>query len=67
VKEIIGRCKRNACGAVARLLSGSIWAEGGKFKIVKDRKHQKNAFHYIAEEQEAGTFVWTYRGEEYWM
>ena len=67
VKIVFGRCKRNACAAVSRTLPGSIWAADGSFKPIKDRSHHENAYSYISTEQEVGTYVWTFRGEEYWM
>ena len=67
VKQIIGRCKRHACDAVAHLLQGSIWAADGEYKPVRTESHQQNAYDYITRKQGPGTFVWTFHGEEYWM
>jgi hypothetical protein len=67
VKAIAGRCKRQACERIKHLRTGHLWSAGGKFKRVKDRAHQLNVYDYITNRQEPGAFVWTFKGETYWM
>jgi hypothetical protein len=43
-------------------LPGSIWGEGGKYKPVRNREHQRNAFKYIRDDQAVGAWVWTFNG-----
>ena len=66
-KDLVGRCKRNACGAVHHILPGPLWSAGGSYKPIRNYDHHKNAYDYITTDQEPGTFVWTYKAEEYWM
>jgi len=58
IREIIGRCKRDACVAVHDALPGSIWSAAGEFKPVFDVRHFERAHAYITEKQEedAATF-----------
>lgn len=60
-KLTIGRCKRAACDAVKSQISGRIWSAGGEYRLIRDRAHQVNAFHYIREQQGEGAWVWTFK------
>ena len=60
VKRVVGRWKTTRTPAVRRRLPGSIWGEGGKYKPVRDRGHQRRAWKYIADEQGSGAWSWCY-------
>ena len=66
-RKAIGKCKQNASHAVRDLIPGSIWAEGGEFRRIKDADHLKNAYVYIRTKQEAGTVVWSHAVPEDWI
>jgi hypothetical protein len=38
---------------------GRLFAAGGKFKPIRDRKHQINTYHYILEHAAQGAWVWS--------
>ena len=59
VRRIIGKCKERASHAVRDFLAGSIWAEGGEYKLVNDDSHYGNAFYYIPTKQEPDALVWS--------
>ena len=61
-RRIVGTWKTVRTKATREALPGSIWGEGGKYKPVKDRGHQRAAFKYIRDDQGAGAWVWTYKG-----
>lgn len=61
VRQIMGHAKRHSSRAVKRVLPGSVWGEGGKFKRIADRNHQKAAFEYILYDQGADAWTWSYR------
>jgi len=63
IRQIIGRCKRHACEAVKRELTGRLWAASGEFKQVRDRSHQLNVYKYILVDQGPGAWTWSYRDD----
>ena len=61
VRQIAGHAKRHSSRAVRRVLPGSVWGEGGKFKRIANRDHQRAAFEYILYDQGADAWTWSYR------
>jgi hypothetical protein len=60
-RQVVGKWKCARSKLVRARLKGSIWGEGGKYKPVRSRAHQRSAFKYIRDEQGPGARVWTYR------
>jgi REP element-mobilizing transposase RayT len=67
VRYIIGMCKQRASHALRQVLPGSIWAEGGEYKLVKDDEHHENTFNYIRTKQGPDALVWSIRADENWI
>ena len=67
IRRIVGKCKQRASHAVRNYLPGSIWAEGGEFKLVKDDSHHENAFNYIRTKQGPDALVWSVVEGENWI
>ena len=67
IRRIIGKCKQRASHAVRQFLPGSIWAEGGEYKLVNDDSHYENAFNYICTKQGPDALVWSVLEEENWI
>lgn len=63
IRQIVGRCKRHATESMKPFLQGSVWSEGGEFRVVDDRDHEHNAYGYILIRQGADTWTWSYRDE----
>ena len=63
----IGKCKQKVSHALRDVLPGSIWSEGGEYKLIKDFAHGQNTFDYIRTKQEPGTIVWSNRVGENWI
>lgn len=61
IREIVGHAKRKSSRAVKDVLPGSIWGEGGKYKLVDSKGHQKNAFEYILYKQGADAWTWSFK------
>ena len=61
VRQIAGHAKRHSSRAVRRVLPGTIWGEGGKFKRIANRDHQRAAFEYILYDQGADAWTWSFR------
>jgi REP element-mobilizing transposase RayT len=61
IRQIAGHAKRHSSRAVKRLLPGSIWGEGGKFKRIADHDHQRATFEYILYDQGPDAWTWSYR------
>jgi hypothetical protein len=61
IKAIVGEAKRKASRAVKRELPGSIWAEGGTYKPIKSRGHQRSAYKYILCDQGPGAWTWSFK------
>jgi REP element-mobilizing transposase RayT len=59
VRRIVGQCKSVASHAIRETLPGRVWGYGGSFTRVKDKRHQKNVFQYILDQEDAWT--WSYR------
>jgi REP element-mobilizing transposase RayT len=66
-RKVIGKCKQKASHAVREVLPGTIWAEGGEFKPIKDQSHFQNTYNYIRTKQEAGAVVWSHHPTEDWI
>ena len=59
--QTVGKWKTARTAAVRKMLPGSIWGEGGKYKPVRSRDHLRAAYKYIRDEQGEGAWIWTYR------
>jgi len=55
---IAGKAKQISSYLVREEMPGRVWARGGRFKLIKDRKHQLNVFKYIWKRQERDAFTW---------
>jgi hypothetical protein len=66
-KKEVGKCKQKASHAVRALKPGSIWAEGGSYKCIKDAEHLHNTYGYIRTRQDPGTVVWSHNSNEDWI
>jgi hypothetical protein len=66
-RKQIGKCKQKASHAVRSIIPGTIWAEGGEFKPVRDASHLHNVFNYIRTQQEPGAVVWSHKPDEDWI
>ncbi len=67
VRRIIGKCKQRASHAVRHALPGSIWGEGGEYRLVMDDEHYDNAFNYIRTKQGPDALVWSILEDENWI
>lgn len=67
VKREVGKCKQKVSHALRDVLPGSVWSEGGEYKLVKDAGHFANAYNYIRTRQESGTVVWSHNPAENWI
>jgi REP element-mobilizing transposase RayT len=56
---LVGKAKNISSYLVRDELPGRVWAAGGRFKLIKDRRHQLNVFTYISKRQERGAWTWT--------
>lgn len=65
VKEVLGKCKQYASHQAP--IVGSIWSEGFKRELIRDKRHLHNTYAYLRCKQEAGTVVWSHRPEENWI
>lgn len=61
IREIVGHAKRKSSRAVKDVLPGSIWGEGGKYKLVDSKSHQKNVFEYILYKQGPDAWTWSFK------
>lgn len=61
IREIVGHAKRKSSRAVKDVLPGSIWGEGGKYKMVSTRSHLKNAVEYVLYDQGKDAWTWSFR------
>lgn len=61
IREIVGHAKRKSSRAVKDVLPGSIWGEGGKYKLVNSKSHLKSAFEYVLYDQGADAWTWSFR------
>jgi thiamine-monophosphate kinase len=61
IRAIVGRAKNRSSRAVRSTMPGSIWAEGGNYKRVKDRAHQLAVFEYILTKQGSDAWTWHFR------
>ncbi|MEA2736213.1 MAG: hypothetical protein QOE14_2664 [Humisphaera sp.] len=55
---IAGKAKRISSYLVRDEMPGRSWAAGGRFKLIKDRRHQLNVFKYIWKRQERDARTW---------
>ncbi len=67
VRRIIGKCKQRASHAVRHALPGSIWGEGGEYRLVKDDEHYEKTFNYIRTKQGPDARVWSILEDENWI
>jgi hypothetical protein len=67
MKKVVGRAKQKASHAIREFLPGSIWCEGGSYKIINDLDHLKNSYEYIRTRQDAGSIVWSHNDKEDWI
>jgi hypothetical protein len=67
MKREVGKCKQRASFEVRTLLPGTIWSEGGTYKLFEDVRHFHVTYDYIRERQEAGSIVWSHRTDENWI
>jgi REP element-mobilizing transposase RayT len=63
IREIVGHAKRKSSRAVKDVLPGSIWGEGGKYKLVSSKSHLKNAVEYVLYEQGHDAWTWSFRDQ----
>jgi REP element-mobilizing transposase RayT len=61
VKRIVGRWKSARTPAVRKWRKGSIWGEGGKYKLVRTVAHQVEAYDYIRRKQGPRAWVWYFK------
>jgi REP element-mobilizing transposase RayT len=57
-RAVIGKAKNISSYVVRDEMPGRIWAAGGRFRLIKNRKHQLNVFRYISQRQEKGAWTW---------
>jgi hypothetical protein len=51
--------KATICSYLVRdELPGRVWGAGGRFRLIKDRKHQLNVFQYIWKRQGRDALTW---------
>jgi len=60
-RAVIGKAKNISSYVVRNELPGRIGGAGGRFRLIKDRKHHENVFFYISKRQERGAWTWTFR------
>jgi hypothetical protein len=60
LRRIIGKCKTARSSRMRKALPGTIWGEGGKFKLVPNTARREIVYDYIAHRQERGAKVWTH-------
>jgi REP element-mobilizing transposase RayT len=60
VRQIVGKCKTARSTRIRQLLPGTIWGEGGKWKLVPTRAIRDRVFGYIADDQERDARTWTH-------
>lgn len=60
-KRIVGLAKGASSRAVTDIIPGNLWAEGGKYDLVKNPDHHTNSFEYILYEQGASAFTWSFK------
>jgi REP element-mobilizing transposase RayT len=59
IRHIIGQCKTVASHGVRNVLPGRVWAGGGDFQPVDDRRHHHNAYQYPFKQKHA--WAWCYK------
>ena len=57
-RQLVGRAKNISSYLVRKELPGHDWAAGGRFRLIKNRKHQVNVFKYIWKRQGRGAWTW---------
>lgn len=57
--QVVGSAKQAASYAVRDRLPGAVWARGGSFKPINDRKHQERTYDYIQSHEREGAWVWS--------
>jgi hypothetical protein len=60
VRWIVGQAKRKSSRAVKDEMPGSIWAAGGTYKPVENRKHMDRAYPYVLYEQGSDAWTWSF-------
>ncbi|MFG0329367.1 MAG: hypothetical protein ACF8PN_05645 [Phycisphaerales bacterium] len=60
-RRLIGEAKATASNAIREFIPGRVWADGGGFREIRNRAHQRRTFQYIARHQAEGAWVWTCR------
>lgn len=60
IKIIIGEAKKKSSLAVRPEMPGKIWASGGDFDPVDDRRHANAELNYILTKQGPGAWTWSY-------
>ncbi len=59
VRSIVGDAKNASSRAVRQEMPGRIWAGGGDYRRVSDKRHQQRIFEYIVNHSREGAWVWT--------
>jgi hypothetical protein len=57
-RSLVGKAKNISSYLLRGEMPGRIWAAGGRFRLIKDRKHQVNVFYYIKKRQGRGAWTW---------
>jgi|SRR4051794_36214352 hypothetical protein len=58
LRQIIGKCKTVRSTRIRKALPGTIWGEGGKYKLVPNFARRQVVYDYVAHRQERGAMVW---------
>ena len=61
VRQIGGKCKAARSTRIRKAMPGTIWGEGGKFKLLLTFERRDQIFGYISDDQERGAAVWTHQ------
>jgi REP element-mobilizing transposase RayT len=60
LRKIIGKCKTARSSRMRKARPGTVWGEGGKYKLVPNAARREIVYDYIAHRQERGAKVWTH-------
>ena len=59
-RTLVGKAKNISSYLVRDEMPGRVWAAGGRFRLIKDRKHQVTVFWYIKKRQVRGAWTWVF-------
>ncbi len=59
IRQIMGQCKTASSHAIRALVPGRVWGRDGSFTPIDDPEHQRKAFDYILDQENA--WKWSYK------